>query len=72
MADETGMSGRASAPMRPGVETAATVLGTIATTVVYMLSLTAVFGIVPTPELAGATATAPFPDATPQEHDRAR
>jgi basic amino acid/polyamine antiporter, APA family len=39
----------------------ATVLGTIATAVVYMLSLTAVFGIVPTAKLA--TATAPFSDA---------
>jgi basic amino acid/polyamine antiporter, APA family len=39
----------------------ATVLGTIATAVVYMLSLTAVFGIVPTDQLA--TATAPFSDA---------
>jgi APA family basic amino acid/polyamine antiporter len=39
----------------------ATVLGTIATAVVYMLSLTAVFGIVPTSRLA--TATAPFSDA---------
>ncbi len=39
----------------------ATVLGTIATAVVYMLSLTAVFGIVPTDKLA--TATAPFSDA---------
>ena len=39
----------------------ATVLGTIATAVVYMLSLTAVFGIVPTPHLAKATA--PFSDA---------
>ena len=39
----------------------ATVLGTIATAVVYMLSLTAVFGIVPTSKLA--TATAPFSDA---------
>jgi APA family basic amino acid/polyamine antiporter len=39
----------------------ATVLGTIATAVVYMLSLTAVFGIVPTSKLANATA--PFSDA---------
>jgi basic amino acid/polyamine antiporter, APA family len=39
----------------------ATVLGTIATAVVYMLSLTAVFGIVPTSTLANATA--PFSDA---------
>jgi APA family basic amino acid/polyamine antiporter len=39
----------------------ATVLGTIATAVVYMLSLTVVFGIVPTSKLA--TATAPFSDA---------
>jgi APA family basic amino acid/polyamine antiporter len=39
----------------------ATVLGTIATAVVYMLSLTAVFGIVPTSKLA--TANAPFSDA---------
>jgi basic amino acid/polyamine antiporter, APA family len=39
----------------------ATVLGTIATAVVYMLSLTAVFGIVPTDQLANATA--PFSDA---------
>ena len=39
----------------------ATILGTIATAVVYMLSLTAVFGIVPTSKLA--TATAPFSDA---------
>ncbi len=39
----------------------ATVLGTIATAIVYMLSLTVVFGIVPTPKLA--TATAPFSDA---------
>ncbi len=41
----------------------ATILGTIATAVVYMLSLTAVFGIVPTTKLA--TATAPFSDAAP-------
>jgi basic amino acid/polyamine antiporter, APA family len=40
----------------------ATILGTIATAVVYMLSLTAVFGIVPTSTLASATA--PFSDAT--------
>jgi basic amino acid/polyamine antiporter, APA family len=39
----------------------ATVLGTIATAVVYMLSLTAVFGILPTSTLAKATA--PFSDA---------
>ncbi len=39
----------------------ATILGTIATAVVYMLSLTAVFGIVPTHTLAKATA--PFSDA---------
>jgi APA family basic amino acid/polyamine antiporter len=39
----------------------ATILGTIATAVVYMLSLTAVFGIVPTSKLANATA--PFSDA---------
>src|SRR5204862_6345206 len=39
----------------------ATVLGTIATAVVYMLSLTVVFGIVPTSKLA--TANAPFSDA---------
>jgi APA family basic amino acid/polyamine antiporter len=39
----------------------ATVLGTIACAVVYMLSLTAVFGIVPTSKLA--TANAPFSDA---------
>src|SRR5690242_12936679 len=39
----------------------ATVLGTIATAVVYMLSLIAVFGIVPTSQLASATA--PFSDA---------
>jgi APA family basic amino acid/polyamine antiporter len=39
----------------------ATVLGTIACAVVYMLSLTVVFGIVPTKKLAGATA--PFSDA---------
>ena len=39
----------------------ATILGTIATAVVYMLSLIAVFGIVPTSKLA--TATAPFSDA---------
>lgn len=38
-----------------------TVLGTLATAVVYMLSLTAVFGIVPTERLS--TATAPFSDA---------
>jgi APA family basic amino acid/polyamine antiporter len=34
----------------------ATILGTLATAVVYMLSLTAVFGIVPTPKLAEANA----------------
>jgi APA family basic amino acid/polyamine antiporter len=39
----------------------ATILGTIATAVVYMLSLVAVFGIVPTSKLANATA--PFTDA---------
>jgi APA family basic amino acid/polyamine antiporter len=39
----------------------ATILGTIATAVVYLLSLTAVFGIVPTSKLADATA--PFSDA---------
>jgi basic amino acid/polyamine antiporter, APA family len=39
----------------------ATVLGTLATAVVYMLSLTAVFGIVPTTELADSTA--PFSTA---------
>jgi basic amino acid/polyamine antiporter, APA family len=39
----------------------ATVLGTIATAVVYLLSLTAVFGILPTSQLAKATA--PFSDA---------
>jgi basic amino acid/polyamine antiporter, APA family len=39
----------------------ATILGTIATAVVYMLSLIAVFGIVPTSSLAKATA--PFSDA---------
>jgi basic amino acid/polyamine antiporter, APA family len=39
----------------------ATVLGTIATAVVYMLSLTAVFGIVPSSKLGSATA--PFSDA---------
>jgi len=39
----------------------ATVLGTLATAVVYMLSLTAVFGIVPTHKLA--TSTAPYADA---------
>jgi APA family basic amino acid/polyamine antiporter len=39
----------------------ATVLGTIATAVVYMLSLTVVFGIVPSSKLANATA--PFSDA---------
>lgn len=39
----------------------ATVFGTLASAAVYLLSLTAVFGIVPTPELA--TANAPFSDA---------
>jgi len=39
----------------------ATILGTIATAVVYLLSLTAVFGILPTATLAEATA--PFSDA---------
>ena len=39
----------------------ATILGTIATAIVYMLSLTAVFGIVPTSKLANASA--PFSDA---------
>src|SRR6516225_9776251 len=39
----------------------ATVLGTIATAVVYMLSLTAVFGIIPSSKLVNATA--PFSDA---------
>src|SRR5690242_8927491 len=39
----------------------ATVLGTIATAVVYLLSLTVVFGVVPTSKLA--TANAPFSDA---------
>ena len=39
----------------------ATVLGTIATAIVYMLSLTVVFGIVPTTQLVDATA--PFSDA---------
>jgi basic amino acid/polyamine antiporter, APA family len=39
----------------------AAILGTIAPAVVYMLSLIAVFGIVPTSKLA--TATAPFSDA---------
>jgi APA family basic amino acid/polyamine antiporter len=39
----------------------ATILGTIATAVVYMLSLTAVFGILPNSTLQ--TATAPFSDA---------
>jgi APA family basic amino acid/polyamine antiporter len=38
-----------------------TILGTLATAVVYMLSLTAVFGIVPTSKLAESTA--PFSDA---------
>jgi APA family basic amino acid/polyamine antiporter len=39
----------------------ATVLGTLATAVVYMLSLTAVFGILPASRLSGSTA--PFSDA---------
>jgi APA family basic amino acid/polyamine antiporter len=39
----------------------ATILGTLATAVVYMLSLTAMFGILPTSTLASATA--PFSDA---------
>ena len=39
----------------------ATILGTLATAVVYMLSLIAVFGILPTSQLADATA--PFSDA---------
>src|SRR5689334_17029246 len=39
----------------------ATILGTIATAVVYLLSLTVVFGIVPSSKLADATA--PFSDA---------
>jgi basic amino acid/polyamine antiporter, APA family len=39
----------------------ATIFGTLATAVVYMLSLIAVFGILPTSELASATA--PFSDA---------
>jgi basic amino acid/polyamine antiporter, APA family len=39
----------------------ATILGTIATAVVYLLSLTAVFGIVPSGKLAESTA--PFSDA---------
>jgi APA family basic amino acid/polyamine antiporter len=39
----------------------ATIFGTLATAVVYMLSLTAIFGILPTHELANATA--PFSDA---------
>jgi len=38
-----------------------TVFGTLATAVVYMLSLTAVFGMIPTSKLANATA--PFSDA---------
>ena len=38
-----------------------TILGTLATAVVYMLSLTAVFGMIPTSKLANATA--PFSDA---------
>jgi APA family basic amino acid/polyamine antiporter len=40
----------------------ATILGTLATAVVYMLSLTAVFGILPNHQLANSTA--PFSDAT--------
>jgi APA family basic amino acid/polyamine antiporter len=39
----------------------ATIFGTVATAVVYMLSLTAVFGILSTTQLAGSTA--PFSDA---------
>jgi APA family basic amino acid/polyamine antiporter len=39
----------------------ATILGTLATAVVYMLSLTAMFGILPSSQLAQATA--PFSDA---------
>jgi APA family basic amino acid/polyamine antiporter len=39
----------------------ATILGTLATAIVYMLSLTAMFGILPTSKLASATA--PFSDA---------
>jgi basic amino acid/polyamine antiporter, APA family len=39
----------------------ATIFGTLATAVVYVLSLTAVFGILPTSQLG--TATAPFSDA---------
>jgi APA family basic amino acid/polyamine antiporter len=39
----------------------ATILGTVATAVVYLLSLTAVFGILPSSQLAEATA--PFSDA---------
>jgi len=39
----------------------ATIMGTLATAVVYMLSLTAVFGILPSSQLADATA--PFSDA---------
>src|SRR4029079_5480754 len=39
----------------------ATILGTLATAVVYMLSLTAVFGILPAGKLANSTA--PFSDA---------
>jgi APA family basic amino acid/polyamine antiporter len=42
----------------------ATILGTLATAVVYMLSLTAVFGILPTGKLANSTA--PFSDAVNQ------
>src|SRR5689334_6378573 len=41
-----------------------TILGTLATAVVYMLSLTAVFGIIPSTKLAGSTA--PFSDAVNQ------
>jgi APA family basic amino acid/polyamine antiporter len=42
----------------------ATILGTLATAVVYMLSLTAVFGILPTSKLTDSTA--PFSDAVNQ------
>src|SRR3954452_6635564 len=42
----------------------ATILGTLATAVVYMLSLTAVFGILPSQTLG--TSTAPFADAVNQ------
>jgi amino acid transporter len=44
MADKFDISGRVAPP----AVARATVLGTIATAVVYMLSLTVVFGIVPT------------------------